>query len=104
MVKIPEPIEFEWDKGNRDKNYQKHRVSNQEAEEVFSSVPVFVFFDAKHSASEKRYMIWGLTENRRNLAIFFTIRDNRIRVISARDLSREERKAYEEKTQANSGV
>lgn len=96
MVKIlPKAVAFEWDKGNIDKNLKRHNVSNQEAEEGFFNKPIVVAEDKKHSATEKRYMLWGKTNNNRRLTIFFTIRNNRIRVISARDMHKKERGEYE---------
>ena len=91
---IPEPIEFEWDRGNLDKNFKKHRITNEEAEEVFLNDPL-ISEDKKHSTVEKRYMLWGKTNTNRKLTIFFTIRNNRIRVISARDMHKKERGEYE---------
>jgi len=90
-------IEFDWDEGNRDKNYKKHKVSFKEAEEVFFNQPLKVFKDKKHSQIEKRFIALGRTDNGRKLFIVFTIRKNKLRVISARDQSRKERKIYEKK-------
>lgn len=93
---LPEPISFEWDKGNIDKNLKKHIVSNKEAEEVFGNRH-FLIEDEKHSTEdEKRYMLWGITNNERKLTIIFTIRTNLIRIISARDMHKKERRRYEE--------
>ena len=88
-------IAFEWDKGNIDKNLKKHNVSNQEAEEVFFNKPIVFAKDKKHSIAERRYMLWGKTNVNRKLTIFFTIRKNKIRVISARDMHKKERGEYE---------
>ena len=96
MIKVlPKVVAFEWDKGNSDKNLKKHDVSNQEAEEVFFNKPIVFSEDKKHSTTEKRYMLWGKTNTNRKLTIFFTIRNNRIRVISARDMHKKERGEYE---------
>lgn len=95
---LPEPLSFEWDKGNIDKNLKRHKVTNQEAEEVFRNKPVYVLEDIKHSLKEKRYMLWGITNERRKLTIIFCFRDNNVRIISARDMSQKERRSYEEKT------
>lgn len=96
MIKVfPKVVSFEWDKGNIDKNLKKHDVSNQETEEVFFNKPIVFSEDKKHSTIEKRYMLWGKTNTNRKLTIFFTIRNNRIRVISARDMHKKERGEYE---------
>lgn len=96
MIKVlSKVVAFEWDKGNIDKNLKKHDVSNQEAEEVFFNKSIVFSEDKKHSTTEKRYMLWGKTNTHRKLTIFFTIRNNRIRVISARDMHKKERGEYE---------
>ncbi|EKD86069.1 MAG: hypothetical protein ACD_37C00491G0002 [uncultured bacterium] len=104
MKILPEPIAFEWDKGNIDKNLIKHRVTNQEAEEIFDSEPKFIFEDQKHSVEEKRYMIWGATARARRLSAFFTIRKGKVRIISARDMHQKERREYEKKIKENSNI
>ncbi len=85
---------FEWDKGNRDKNWLKHRVSNSECEQIFFNRPLIIHFDEMHSGKEDRFYALGHTDLGRNLFIVFTIRGTKIRVISARDMSREEREIY----------
>lgn len=83
---------FEWDEGNIDKNLIRHRVSKNECEELFFNQPILVSEDPKHSTVEKRYYVLGQTDSSRFLFIAFAIRNNRIRVISARDMNRKERK------------
>ncbi|CAN5138988.1 BrnT family toxin [soil metagenome] len=92
-----EPIEFEWDKGNKDKNLEKHRVTNREAEEIFNNQPVVILEDQTHSTKiEKRYQIIGATNKKRVLNIIITIREDKVRIISARDANRKEKEKYEE--------
>ncbi len=99
---LPDPLLFDWDKGNVDKNLKKHNVTNQETEEIFSSEPIFLFEDEKHSLlSEKRHMVWGQTKKARKLAIIFTTRNSSVRIISARDMNKKERRDYEQKTKNN---
>lgn len=86
---------FEWDDGNLNKNREKHCVSSGECEEVFFNEPYFTFFDEEHSVLESRFYLLGETSEGRRLFIVFTIRGTGIRVISARDMSKGERKAYE---------
>ena len=94
---LPKPISFLWDDGNVAKNLKKHKVTLQEAEELFVSEPVTVIDDEKHSHErEKRFQALGQTKTNRRLFVAFTIRDNKIRVISIRDMSKKERIAYEE--------
>lgn len=87
---------FQWDKGNQDKNKEKHNVVNSEAEQVFFNQPLFVFDDEVHSKNEKRYGALGQANNGRLLAIFFTIRNNKIRIISARNMSSKDKKVYDQ--------
>ena len=95
---LPEPIIFDWDKGNIDKNLKKHGVTNEEAEEVYSDRYLLVSDDKKHSSEEeRRYQCLGETDNNRLLFISFTMRNNKIRIISVRDASKKERKKYAEK-------
>lgn len=90
---------FDWDSGNRDKNWIKHQVSNFEAEQVFFNNPLLIFDDSKHSSNEeKRFFALGHTNQKRLLSLVFTIRNklNLIRIISARDMSKKERLIYNE--------
>lgn len=90
-------LEFVWDKGNSDKNYLKHNVTNKEAEDVFFDRNCKTFNDIVHSINETRYRIIGKTEQNRILLVIYTIRGNMIRVISARDTNKKEIKLYEKK-------
>lgn len=85
---------FEWDEGNSGKNERKHGVTDRESEEVFFNKPLVVAQSSKGSA-ENRYGALGKTYGSRLLTVVFTFRANRIRVISARPMSRRERKLYE---------
>ena len=88
---------FQWDKGNIDKNLIKHNVENWECEQVFFNRPLIVLDDPKHSVSENRWAAFGKTDTERFLVVIFTKRKNLIRVISARDMDKRERKFYNEK-------
>jgi uncharacterized protein len=87
---------FQWDSANRDKNWKKHHVSIAEIEEMFMISPLFYFDDIKHSEKEQRILALGQTYEGRKLTVAFTIRHKNIRVISARDMSKKERRSYEE--------
>ena len=104
MKLILEPIAFLWDTGNSDKNVKKHNVINQEAEQVFRNKPIFIFTDEKHSLVEKRKLVWGMTGEKRTLAIIFTIREKKVRIISARDMNKKERRIYEEKLKSHTDI
>lgn len=98
MKILDNPSEFQWDKGNKGKNYQKHKVTDQECEEVFFDQGKKIFKDLLHSDKEERYILLGQTKENRILFIVFTIRSGKVRVISARDLNKKEKRLYEEKT------
>lgn len=85
---------FDWDKGNVEKNWIKHSVGALECEQIFFNQPLIIQDDIKHSGDEKRFFALGKTNFKRMLFISFTIRKDSIRVISARDMSRKERMAY----------
>lgn len=97
MIVLPQPILFQWDKGNINKNWLNHRVSNEECEETFFDPNKKILRDILHSGREPRYIILGKTRTNRLLFLVFTMRNKKIRVISARDLSKKERKLYEGK-------
>ena len=94
-VSLPEFKGFDWDDGNADKNRESHNVSPREAEQVFFNRPLIVADDVKHSGTERRYFVLGQTDDNRPLFLAFTLRGDLIRVISARDMSRRERKVYQ---------
>ena len=87
---------FEWDADKARDNEQKHGVSFVEASEVFdddhsSSVP-----DPDHSSDEERYLIFGVSKQDSFLVVSYTERGDRIRLISAREMTPRERRAYEQ--------
>lgn len=87
---------FEWDDGNSDKNWARHEVSQAEAEQVFLNRPLIVAADPAHSTQEARQFALGRTDGGRFLMVVFTLRRPLLRVISARPMSRRERKVYAE--------
>ena len=86
---------FQWDDGNLEKNWLAHRVTPAECEQLFFNQPLIVAGDAAHSQVEERFYALGRTDGRRLLFIAFTLREDLIRVISARDMSRKERRIYQ---------
>ena len=95
---------FQWDKGNIEKNRLKHKVLNSECEQVFFNEPLIVADDVKHSQKEQRWFVLGRTELGRKLFIVFTIRNKLIRVISAREMTKKERKIYDEEIKKNTDI
>ena len=87
---------FDWDEGNLEKNWELHRVPFWEAEEIFFNEPLVIKADREHSKQEARYLALGRTDSGRRLFVAFTIRLSLIRVISARDMTRREARAYEQ--------
>jgi len=90
---------FEWDPGNWRKSELKHGVAAAEAEEVLLNDPVCQV-DTRHSDDEQRYVTLGVTNEGRRLFVALTIRRNRVRIISARPMSRREQVAYDEAQKA----
>ncbi len=98
MINLDQIAGFDWDDGNRRKSVDKHDVSQAEAESVFFNDPLIIVEDSRHSEAEQRFNALGRTAQNRLLHITFTLRQSgtMIRVISARDMHRKERKAYEQ--------
>jgi len=85
---------FEWDDGNSDKSWHRHAVRQVEAEQTLLNRPLLLALDDKHSQQEPRFIALGQTDAQRPLAVVFTVRDTRIRVISARPMTQPERRIY----------
>ncbi len=85
---------FEWNEGNSAKNWLRHEVQQAEAEQALLNIPVVVNASRTHGAAEPRYIALGQTDGGRLLTVVFTIRGTKVRVISARTMSRPERKLY----------
>ena len=104
MAEFPEELAqctgFEWDSGNAEKNWDLHGVSRAETEQVFFNRPILVVPDEEHSQRERRYAALGKTNAGQKLSIIFTVRGTLVRVISARDMSRRERRFYEQASTA----
>lgn len=85
---------FEWDGGNSAKNWRRRQVTQAEAEQTLLNHPLVVAADIKHSQKEPRFIALGQTDAGRGLMVVFTIRGRRVRVVSARSMSKAERKTY----------
>lgn len=94
VIKLPKVIAFAWDDANIS-HIARHNVKPGEAEEVFSDKRRYLLEDNKHSNIEKRFILIGKTRKERMLFIVFTTREEKIRVISARDTKRKEEILYE---------
>lgn len=80
MFSFEEELRFEWDQ--------------DEIEQVFYNFNL-IFFDKKHTNAEVRFKLLGNSDEQRILLIIFTIRDQKVRVISCRDANKKERRQYE---------
>jgi uncharacterized DUF497 family protein len=100
MPELERIVGFDWDAANSRKSDEKHGVSQAEAEQVFLHEPLLIVDDVEHSQSEPRFHALGKTTAGRRLHVTFTIRGagTLIRVISARDMSRQERAHYVQET------
>ena len=96
-------IEFEWDSDKDRKNIGKHRVAFGEAATVLQGTLSITIYDPDHSEDEDRLITAGLSSRGRPLMVFHTDRGERIRIISARELTRAEREAYEEEIKRRKG-
>jgi uncharacterized DUF497 family protein len=85
---LAECIGFDWDESNTAKNWERHKVTPEEAEEVFFYEPLVVRSDVGHSSREKRYRAMGRTSRGRLLFVAFAIRRKLVRVVSVRDMNR----------------
>jgi uncharacterized DUF497 family protein len=89
-------MEFEWDQEKAQSNRDKHRVSFEAAQTVFDD-PLYVdFYDPDHSETENRYIIIGTSSVGNILLVSYTERGDIIRIISARQVTKQELKAYQE--------
>jgi uncharacterized protein len=98
MVKPKKILEnctgFKWDQGNSTKNWDQHDVSTGECEQIFFNRPLIIKRDKEHSKLENRYYVLGRTNVNRQLFAVFTVRNDKIRIISARDMTDAEMERY----------
>jgi len=87
--------DFEWDSGNRSKNWKRHKVTTRECEEIFFSGALPVGVQVDPPADEPRYAVIGETSPGRRLFVVFTLRHGRIRIVSARPATRQEEQDYD---------
>ena len=86
---------FDWDDGNVYKNKDKHGLDYWIIEEIFFNNPLLIHQDIKHSTQECRCYALGCSDNGEKLFVVFTIRGQKIRVISARLMNKKEKAIYE---------
>jgi len=88
-------IEFEWDPSKAKENLRKHGVSFDEGAAIFQDPLGITIYDPDHSIQENRYITIGSTLTGRVIMVGHTDRYGRTRIINAREITRKERKAYE---------
>ena len=91
-------LDFQWDPLKAAKNLAKHGVSFKEAESVFGDPLGRIRTDPRHSVEEERFVLLGVSRERRLLAVMFAERGEAIRIISARRATPRERRDYEKAT------
>lgn len=87
---------FEWNKDKAQKNFRIHGVSFDEASTAFKDILSLTVYDPRHSDSEDRFVLIGNSFANRILIVVHTERNDKIRIISARKVTRKEKKQYEE--------
>jgi uncharacterized protein len=92
---FPKPIVFEWDQGNSEKNWISHHVKNEESEEVFFDEKKKIAKDVFHSGKEQRWILLGKTKKGTILFVVYTMRQQIVRIISARKINKKEAILYE---------
>lgn len=97
---MPQPLEFEWNEANKNKIWLKHKVSTEECEEAFSTEYLFRQSDDLHSHKESRHILISKTKKSRFLFIVYTLRKNKVRVVSARDMHKRELDFYEKEARS----
>ncbi len=87
---------LEWDAKKAHGNEKKHGVSFEEAATIFGDALAITFADPDHSASEDRYVTFGLSYRGRLPVVAHADRGDQTRIISARRATKRERLIYEE--------
>ena len=96
-------IEFEWDPTKATRNLRKHGVAFREAAMVFGDPFGITVYDPDHSEQEDRFITIGWSAAGRLLIVAHPDRGARIRILSARQLGRRERREYEDEIQRRKG-
>ena len=94
-LKVEALTGFDWDDGNVYKNEKKHGINYKKIEEIFFNEPLIVVEDYVHSVDECRCVAFGKDDDGVKVIVVFTTRENRIRVISAREMTKKEKTFYE---------
>ncbi len=90
-------LTFEWDEEKSGSNLKKHGVSFEEAKTVFNDSLAITIDDPDHSDEEERYIDIGFSSKGRVVVVWYTERNENIRIIGCRKTTKAERRAYENK-------
>ena len=83
---------FEWDDAKNKINKIKHGINFKTAARVFNDPYLIEEFDEEHSTDEDRWKVIGMVDD--VLFVIYTNRDEKIRLISAREATEQERRRY----------
>ncbi|MBF0239039.1 MAG: BrnT family toxin [SAR324 cluster bacterium] len=86
---------FEWDPNKASSNINKHKITFDEASTVFQDTRSLTIDDPLHSWDEERLIIIGMSHKNRLLVVVHTEREDKVRIISARKATKNERRYYE---------
>ena len=89
-------MKFEWDDSKAKKNIRKHGISFDEATTVFGDPMAVTYADPEHSIEEYRFLTFGRSSTGRLIAVSHTERGDKIRPISAREMTPKEKRDYEQ--------
>lgn len=89
-------FKFDWDEQKAASNLLKHKIAFAEAVSVFFDAHAVTYPDGEHSRGESRFITFGLSDRQRVIVVAHVEIAGGIRIISARRVTREERKIYEE--------
>ena len=89
-------MRFEWDDKKKAQNLKKHKISFEEAATVWTDPLAFIAPDPEHSIEEEREWIIGESFKNRVLVVVYTMREETIRLISARPATKREIEQYAE--------
>lgn len=95
MIDLNKITGVEWDKWNIDKSYKKQGITPNETEEIFLDEKVKIKKDIKHQEQEERFIAIGKTIQNKILFVVFTMRKDKIRIISGRLSNKQEKEVYQ---------
>jgi uncharacterized DUF497 family protein len=89
-------LQFEWDSRKARVNKRKHGIAFEEASTIFDDPLSITIHDPAHSVGEDRFITIGTSANGRFIVVVHTERGDTIRIITARNATRNEKRQYEQ--------